>query len=139
MNKIVNTKTRNIPNSPNLYLQINNKNKGIFQKKTFITFNSNERNNIPKIKKKLTDSNLIKHYKDEISKDNLNNNFNPENNNNLIKISNKEVYSNKQKTKMSKTPISSNSKEKIHDMNNAGKMNKAETSLRNKKAKILSP
>ena len=40
---------------------------------------------------------------------------------------------------MSKTPISSNSKEKIHDMNNAKKMNKAETSLRNKKAKILSP
>ena len=78
--KLDKIKIRNFQNSPPLYLQINKKNRLIFQKNNFL-FNTNEGNNITKVKKKLTDSHIV-----EKNNDGLNMDMNLISNNNKVKI-----------------------------------------------------
>ena len=103
-------KIRNIPNSPPLYLQINKKNRVVFQKNNFI-FNTNDGNNITKVKKKLTDTHIL-----EKNNDGLNINMNLISNYNKIKI-NKTTKTNSNKDKMSSLPISSFTNNRILNVN----------------------
>ena len=130
--KLDNLKIRNIQNSPSITLQINKKKQGIFQKNNFV-FNTNEGNNATKIKKKLTDSNVMKKDNDD-----LNINTNLIINNDKIKINSN---ANTNKVKATKIPIYiyTNNNNQLLNANNDEKISPKESSTKVKRISALSP
>ena len=132
-------KIKNSPNSPTIYLQLNKKNKGIFQRNKLSIkdiSNSNDGNKSTIVKKKLPDSHIIKKYNEKTLNDNTD--MNLVSINKIKTINNKKNNLNKEKIKIAKIPVSSNINNRLFDSNNEGNLNKTSLSS-NIKSNTLSP